>query len=240
MVKSVAAVFRRGRPSLRFTIASVFAVLISISTAAPSLALSVAAPLSSTKITSSFGYRVHPVTSKYSFHNGVDFRAKLNQEVKSVMPGVVVKAGWRGNLGKAVEIYHPEKKLRTIYGHLNKIAVKKGERLTAGAVIGGAGTTGRSTGVHLHLIAKRENGTYVDSSKIIAKSTTIAAKTVYKAPSMKATMTNRITTDHKVEERDSSASSVSASIADSDGLFGSLVVATLQTWMTKLVSIAQI
>lgn len=226
---------------MRFTIASVFAVLISISTAGPSLALTVAAPLSSTKITSSFGYRVHPVTNKYSFHNGVDFRAKLNQEVKSVMPGIVVKAGWRGNLGKAVEIYHPEKKLRTIYGHLNKIEVKKGERLQAGAVIGGAGTTGRSTGVHLHLIAKREDGAYVDSSKIIAKAKTIAAKTIDKAPSVKSLVATETTTEPKVEEREGSAPpAVATTIPDSDGLFGSLVVATFQTWMTKLVSIAQI
>jgi murein DD-endopeptidase MepM/ murein hydrolase activator NlpD len=116
MVESVTALFRRGRPSVRFSIASIFALLLSISTAPPSLALTVAAPLSSTKITSRFGYRIHPVTNKYSFHNGVDFKAKLNQDVKAVMPGVVVKAGWRGNLGKAVEIYHPDKKLRTIYG----------------------------------------------------------------------------------------------------------------------------
>lgn len=220
---------------MRFTIASVFALLVLISAAAPSLALTVAAPLSTTTITSAFGYRVHPVTNKYSFHNGVDFKAKLNQDVKAVMPGVVVKAGWRGNLGKAVEIYHPEKKLRTIYGHLNKIEVKKGERLRAGTTIGGAGTTGRSTGVHLHLITKKENGSYVDSSKIIAKAAKSAVRKDAIAKPVIATAKAQTAAVKALPIQTASQLPATAEVHSvEDGLFGALFVATIQSWVSQL------
>jgi murein DD-endopeptidase MepM/ murein hydrolase activator NlpD len=235
MVESVTALFRRGRPSVRFSIASIFALLLSISTAPPSLALTVAAPLSSTKITSRFGYRIHPVTNKYSFHNGVDFKAKLNQDVKAVMPGVVVKAGWRGNLGKAVEIYHPDKKLRTIYGHLNKIEVRKGERLQAGTTLGGAGTTGRSTGVHLHLIAKQENGSYIDSSKIIARVVQrVAKEPIADAPVALPKLANAAASMPAMRPAAHLPAIAPLHESVEDGLFGALFVATIQSWVSQL------
>lgn len=91
---------------------------------------------------------------KIAFHSGVDMKAKLNDKVKTVSDGIITFAGPRGALGNAVFISHPKLKATSIYGHLNKVAVKKGKKVSAGAVIGYAGTTGRSTGVHLHLTVK--------------------------------------------------------------------------------------
>lgn len=114
----------------------------------------VSAPLDTVRITSKFGPRKHPVLKRKSFHNGVDFAAKLNDKVKTISDGIVVHSGSRGALGKAVFVSHPKLKVTSIYGHLNKVAVRKGETVSAGNVIGYAGTTGRSTGVHLHLTVK--------------------------------------------------------------------------------------
>lgn len=112
-------------------------------------------PVKDTRITSKYGMRVHPITGKHRFHNGVDFSAKLNQRVYSVLDGKVVRCGPRGALGIAVEIYHPGKRTTTIYGHLNRKLVARGQTVKAGQPIGLAGTTGRSTGVHLHFIVKQ-------------------------------------------------------------------------------------
>lgn len=111
-------------------------------------------PLEKVRITSKFGRRKHPVLRKVAFHSGVDMKAKLNDKVKTVSDGIITFAGPRGALGNAVFISHPKLKATSIYGHLNKVAVKKGKKVSAGAVIGYAGTTGRSTGVHLHLTVK--------------------------------------------------------------------------------------
>lgn len=111
-------------------------------------------PLEKVRITSKFGRRKHPVLRKIAFHSGVDMKAKLNDKVKTVSDGIVTFAGPRGALGNAVFISHPKLKATSIYGHLNKVVVKRGKQVSAGAVIGYAGTTGRSTGVHLHLTVK--------------------------------------------------------------------------------------
>lgn len=111
-------------------------------------------PLDTVRITSKFGLRKHPVLKRRSFHNGVDLAAKLNDKVKTISDGIVVYSGARGALGNAVFVSHPKLKVTSIYGHLNKVAVRKGEKVSAGNVIGYAGTTGRSTGVHLHLTVK--------------------------------------------------------------------------------------
>ena len=102
------------------------------------------------RITSNAGYRVHPVTHKHSFHSGVDLAAKLNDRVYNLLDGIVTRVGWRGNLGCAVEVYHPYPNVKTICGHLNAYSVMPGMWVQRGQVLGYAGSTGRSTGVHLH------------------------------------------------------------------------------------------
>ncbi len=108
-------------------------------------------PVGRGRITSNAGFRTHPVTGRRgSFHSGVDLGAKLNDKVYNLLDGVVTRVGYRGALGVAVEVYHPYPNVKTICGHLNAYSVLPGMWVQRGRVIGYAGSTGRSTGVHLH------------------------------------------------------------------------------------------
>lgn len=119
-------------------------------------------------VTSKAGFRVHPVTGKGDFHNGVDLGAQLNDKVYNLLDGIVVKVGWRGNLGVAVEVYHPYPNIRTICGHLNAFTVKPGMWVRRGQVIGYAGCTGRSTGVHVHYtVIKNDTNQYIEPMKFL-------------------------------------------------------------------------
>ena len=114
-------------------------------------------------VTSKAGFRKHPVTGKGDFHNGVDLGAHLNDKVYNLLDGIVTRTGYRGNMGVAVEVYHPYPNIRTICGHLNAYAVKPGQWVRRGQVIGFAGSTGRSTGVHLHYtIIKNDTNQYIE------------------------------------------------------------------------------
>ncbi|MBS2010901.1 MAG: M23 family metallopeptidase [Cyanobacteria bacterium SZAS TMP-1] len=114
-------------------------------------------------VTSRGGFRVHPVTGHGDFHNGVDLAANLNDRVYCLLDGVVTRVGARGNLGNAVEVYHPYPNVRTIVGHLNAMAVLPGMPVTRGRVIGYAGSTGRSTGVHVHYtVIKEDTNEYIE------------------------------------------------------------------------------
>lgn len=114
-------------------------------------------------VTSRAGFRSHPVTGKGDFHNGVDLAAKLNDKVYSLLDGIVTRVGYRGNLGVAVEVYHPYPNIRTICGHLNAYSVQPGMWVRRGQVVGFAGSTGRSTGVHLHYtVIKHDSNQYIE------------------------------------------------------------------------------
>lgn len=108
-------------------------------------------------VTSKAGFRIHPVTGRGDFHSGVDLGANLNQEVYNLLDGQVIRVGWRGALGYHVEVLHPYPYpgIRTICGHLNAFCVRPGEWVCRGRVLGYAGTTGRSTGVHVHYTVVR-------------------------------------------------------------------------------------
>lgn len=114
-------------------------------------------------VTSKAGFRVHPVTGKGDFHNGVDLGANLNDKVYNLMPGMVTRVGWRGNMGVAVEVYCPYPNIRVITGHLNAYSVQPGMWVQRGRVIGYAGSTGRSTGVHVHYtVIKEDTNQYIE------------------------------------------------------------------------------
>lgn len=120
-------------------------------------------PVGMGMVTSKAGFRVHPVTGKGDFHNGVDLAAKLNDKVFNLLDGIVTRVGYRGNMGVAVEIYHPYPNIRTICGHLNAYSVQPGMWVRRGQVIGFAGSTGRSTGVHLHYtVIKHDSNQYIE------------------------------------------------------------------------------
>ena len=107
-------------------------------------------PISGARITSGFGMRRHPLLGYNKLHTGIDFGAARGTPIKAAGDGVVVHAGWRGSYGRAVVVKHTGK-YSTLYAHMSKTAkLKKGQHVRQGQVIGYVGTTGRSTGPHLH------------------------------------------------------------------------------------------
>jgi len=100
-------------------------------------------------VTSRFGHRTDPVNGRKGFHTGVDMRAKIGQKIRATGDGVVTKAFVNGSYGRFVEIRHGNG-YSTKFAHMTKILVKRGDRVKRGQVIGTVGSTGRSTGPHLH------------------------------------------------------------------------------------------
>lgn len=101
------------------------------------------------RITSHLGWRKNPFGRGYEFHTGIDIEAPYGSKVVATADGVVEMAGYYGEYGKTVLIRHPSGYM-TLYGHLSEISVKVGQEVKAGQVIGRVGSTGRSTGPHLH------------------------------------------------------------------------------------------
>ncbi len=102
-----------------------------------------------TYIASGFGTRRNPFGRGYEFHNGVDLPAWYGTSIYATAPGVVVEDGWSSIFGKHVVIDHGFG-YRTLYGHMSKVLVKKGQSVERGQVIGKVGSTGRSSGPHVH------------------------------------------------------------------------------------------
>lgn len=105
------------------------------------------------RISSPFGMRYHPIHKKSRMHTGLDIAGPNGAPIKAADGGVVIHAGWRGGYGKAVIINHGTrngKNIATLYAHLSSISVSKGQTVSKGQVIGREGTTGYSTGPHLH------------------------------------------------------------------------------------------
>jgi len=109
------------------------------------------------ELTSTYGYRSNPFHAGIGeFHSGIDFRGKKGDLVKSTANGEVVYAGRNGGYGLCVQIKH-RNGYETLYGHLSKCLVKSGDRIAAGQAIGEIGSTGRSTGSHLHYEVRKNN-----------------------------------------------------------------------------------
>lgn len=98
---------------------------------------------------SGFGYRVHPVYKIRKFHAGLDFPARVGTAIQASGVGTVVEAGWHSGYGNCVKIRHGYG-YETLYGHMNKLVVRVGERVKKGQKIGEVGDTGLSTAPHLH------------------------------------------------------------------------------------------
>lgn len=108
-------------------------------------------------LTSYFGYRSNPFESDHAeFHPGIDFKGERGDAARCTADGRVVGAGWNGGYGNCVRIAHTNG-FETLYGHLSRITVHIGQKVTAGEKIGEIGSTGRSTGNHLHYEV-RKNG----------------------------------------------------------------------------------
>jgi len=107
-------------------------------------------------ITSGFGHRLSPFTGALQMHDGLDIGARRGTPVKASADGIVIYAGWKSEYGKLVTLDHGYG-FRTRYGHLNRIHVRNGQRVKRGEVIGTVGSTGKSTGPHLHYEVRVNN-----------------------------------------------------------------------------------
>lgn len=114
----------------------------------------------SKSITCKYGPRIHPITKKKSNHTGIDIRAAMNTNIYATASGEVVKAGWNTAYGNMIIIDHGNG-ITSLYGHANKLLVKVGDTVKQGDIIMKAGSTGYSTGPHLHFEV-RKNGTPQD------------------------------------------------------------------------------
>jgi murein DD-endopeptidase MepM/ murein hydrolase activator NlpD len=100
-------------------------------------------------LASGYGKRRDPVNGRWAMHHGVDMAGVYRSQVRSTAPGVVVSVGWNGNYGRMIEIDHGQG-IRTRYGHLRRILVRRGQKVGFREKIGEMGNSGRSTGTHLH------------------------------------------------------------------------------------------
>lgn len=117
------------------------------------------------ELSSGFGIRIDPFIRAPAMHTGVDFRGDMGEPVRVTANGTVTTAGWSGGYGRMVEVDHGNG-LATRYGHLSVIDVSVGQTVKIGQVIGRVGSTGRSTGPHLHY-ETRVDGEAVDPQKFL-------------------------------------------------------------------------
>ena len=124
-----------------------------------------ASPVPFSRKTSGFAMRLHPIFKTQQAHRGVDYAAPTGTPAQSVGDGVVTFAGVQGGYGNVVEVRHGTGH-STLYAHLSKINVRKGQTVQKGQTIGAVGSTGWSTGPHLHF-EFRVNGVHTDPQKVI-------------------------------------------------------------------------
>jgi murein DD-endopeptidase MepM/ murein hydrolase activator NlpD len=127
--------------------------LHAVKTAARSLPIHNPAP--GHAISSTFGVRKDPLLGTPALHSGMDFRAPKGTPIRSSGAGTVITAGWSGGYGRMVEVEH-EHGLTTRYAHMSRISVSEGDKVETGQVLGLVGSTGRSTGPHLHYEVRRD------------------------------------------------------------------------------------
>ena len=124
-------------------------------------------------VSSDFGMRIHPVHGRWLMHNGRDYAAATGTPVVAALAGTVVRSGWIGGYGLTVELHHSRPRRRTLYAHLSELAVKPGQRVRQGQQIGKVGSTGTSTGPHLHFELRRPAASgwrAVDPSELLDRS----------------------------------------------------------------------
>jgi Peptidase family M23 len=112
-------------------------------------------------VTSRYGWRTHPLTGTRRFHSGIDIAAATGTPVVAAGSGTVVSAGWNSGYGKAIVIQHDDHH-QTLYGHLSEISIQAGQSIVQGTVIGKVGSTGNSTGPHLHFEKREPNAANAD------------------------------------------------------------------------------
>jgi murein DD-endopeptidase MepM/ murein hydrolase activator NlpD len=126
-----------------------------------------ASPLEFTRMSSGYGIRVHPITNDKRAHKGIDYAAPTGTPIRTVGDGVVEFAGAQRGYGNVIEIKHRDGK-STLFAHLSRIGVKKGQKVEQGEIIGAVGSTGFSTGPHLHF-EFRVDGEHRDPLTLVAE-----------------------------------------------------------------------
>ncbi|MBS9720540.1 M23 family metallopeptidase [Tianweitania sp. BSSL-BM11] len=127
--------------------------------------LPVANPAPGRPVSSSFGVRRDPIIGTAALHSGMDFRTGTGTPIRATASGTVVSAGWSGGYGRMVEVEHGQG-FTTRYAHMSEILVVPGEKIERGMIVGKTGSSGRSTGPHLHYEV-RKNGTALDPLRFI-------------------------------------------------------------------------
>jgi murein DD-endopeptidase MepM/ murein hydrolase activator NlpD len=129
-------------------------------------------PIPDASVTSRFGRRIDPFLGKPAMHTGIDFRAAAGHPAQATAGGTVITAEYSGGYGNMVEIDHGNG-ITTRFGHMSRIDVTAGQVVSEGTVVGRAGSTGRSTGPHLHYEI-RIDGAAIDPMRYISAGTEIA------------------------------------------------------------------
>src|SRR3546814_4221469 len=106
-------------------------------------------PVRSYALTSNFGVRHDPFNGGAAMHAGIDMAGRTGEPIYATADGIVEKAGWGGGYGNMVDLAHG-RGIETRYGHLSKVLVREGQKVKRGDMIARMGSTGRSTGSHLH------------------------------------------------------------------------------------------
>lgn len=115
---------------------------------------------SNARISSGFGWRMHPILGYQRFHSGIDFADSYGSPIRAADSGVVIFAGWHGSYGRTVIISHGND-ITTLYAHCSELHVYEGQNVQRGQIIANIGSTGLSTGPHLHFEVRR-SGTPID------------------------------------------------------------------------------
>ena len=147
-------------------------------------------PINGARLSSSFGMRKHPIDGFNKMHKGTDFAAKKGTPIMASGNGVIIKAGWCGGGGNCVKIRH-NSTYETVYAHMSKFSrgIKKGKRVNQGQIIGYVGSTGKSTGPHLHYEV------IVNRKKINSQKLKLPSGKVLKGSERKIFETNKIKLD---------------------------------------------
>jgi murein DD-endopeptidase MepM/ murein hydrolase activator NlpD len=130
-----------------------------------------ASPLAFSRVTSGFAMRMHPILNTWRQHRGIDYAAPTGTPVRTVGAGVVTFSGWQNGYGNVVEVEHAEGK-STLYAHLSRIDVRRGQAIAQGETIGAVGATGWATGPHLHFEFKVK-GEQVDPQTLAQQAETV-------------------------------------------------------------------
>ncbi len=128
-------------------------------------------PVTASRVSSGFGMRFHPLLGYSRFHKGTDYAAVTGTPIHAVTDGTVQMAGWGGGYGNMVKLAHG-RGLGSGYAHMSRILVRSGQTVTQGQIIGYVGSTGLSTGPHLHFEVYR-NGVAVSPGSVLFESTSL-------------------------------------------------------------------